>query len=186
MSLSFVEQMKKTTPDEWARRPEISRVLLWFLVPRTPREGERLSGIRKLKMKLFVEKGLLKCLNPLARKGRFFVATGKARRSLGLPSLKRGTDRDWDLIGWIKASPRQRLVVLKAMDSAKRLSEEIRERASRSNPSLTRISVKGVLKELVRGGLVETELSEKRRRYWISEKGRLILGDVDRLFAHRA
>jgi hypothetical protein len=175
-------KMKKTTPDEWTLRPETSKVLLWFLSPRTPRKVEKLLGIRKLKMKPFVEKGLLKPLNPLARKGKFFVATAKARRSLGLPALKRGIDKDWDLIGWIKASPRQRLVVLKATDSAKRLSEEIRERASRSNRHLTRISVKAILKELVGQGLIESKLTQRKRRYRITHRGRSILDALDRIF----
>lgn len=171
--------MEKSTLDERTRRPETSQVLLWFLVPRTPRQVERLLGISKLKMKPFVEKGLLKPLNPEARKGRFYVTTGKARRSLGLPALRKRINKDWDLIGWIKASPRQRLVILKVLDSAKRLSEDIRERASRSNPCLTRISVKGVLKELVGKGLVETNLKDRKRYYWISKKGRIILEDLD-------
>jgi hypothetical protein len=174
--------MLARTADDWLGRPMVRRVLGSFSVPRTPRHVERELGIGKLKMKPFVEKGLLKPLNPVARKGRLFVATGKARRLVDLPALRRGRGKDWDLIGWIKASPRQRLIILKAMDSGKRLSEDIRERASRSNPSLTRISVKGVLKELVRKGLVGTELTERKRYYWISERGRMIVGALDRVF----
>ncbi|MBW2174049.1 MAG: hypothetical protein JRF64_05285 [Deltaproteobacteria bacterium] len=136
-------------------------------------------------MRPFVEKGLLKPLNPVARKGRLFIATGKARKLVGLPALKGGIDKDWDLIGWVKASPRQRLVILKAMDSAKRSSEEIRERASRSNPSLTRISVKGILKELIEEGLVESELTERKRYYWTTENGRMMREDLDWLLANK-
>jgi predicted transcriptional regulator len=119
----------------------------------------------------------------MAKKGRFFVATGKARRLLGWPACKKGIHKDWNLIGWIKASPRQRLAVLKAMDSTKQVSEDIRERASRSNQHLTRISVKGVLKQLIEKGLVDTELTEGKRFYWITEKGRLTVNSLDQLFA---
>ena len=77
------------------------------------------------------------------------------------------------------ASPRQRFIVLNAVDSKKRTSEEIRERASGLNSNLSRISTKGILKELIGKGLIETEMSEKKRYYWISEKGRLLVKDMD-------
>ena len=53
---------------------------------------------------------------------------------------------------WLIASPKQRLVILKALDSIKRTSEEIRNRANKFNPHLTRISTKAVLKELTDKG----------------------------------
>lgn len=170
------------TADDWLRRPMVRRVLGSFSVPRTPRQVEIELGIGKLKMKPFVERGLVKALNPVAKKGRLFLATGKARKLLNMSGFEKGGKNDWDLIGWLKASPRQRLAILKTMDSTKRVSEAIRERASRSNPSLTRISVKGVLKELVGKGLVETELTDRKRYYWTSDKGRMIVDNLDRVF----
>jgi predicted transcriptional regulator len=169
--------MKKATSDEWIHRPWVSRVLVSFTVPRMPSQVVRRLGTKKLKLKPFVEKGLLKPLNA-ARKGRLFIVTNKGRRLVGLPSSKRGGDKDWDLMGWIMASPKQRLVVLKTADSVKKTSEEIRERASRLNPHLTRISCKGILKELVNKGLVKSEMRERKRYYWISEKGKLMVEDV--------
>jgi hypothetical protein len=147
--------------------------LFFKIYPRqAPGEVEKQVGGGRLKMKPFVEKGLLKSLNPAAKKGRYYVASAKARRCLGLPGFKKRIKKDWDLIGWVKASPRQRLVILKAMDSAKRSSEEIRERASRSNPSLTRM-------------LVESELTERKRYYWTTENGRMMREDLDWLLANK-
>ena len=164
---------------EWIHQPKINQILLSFSVQKTPKQVEKELCVKKLKLKPFVEKHLLKCLNPGATKARFYILTDKARRLLKLSSSKKEINKDWDLIGWIMASPKQRLVVLKAVDSTKRTSEEIRERASRSNANLTRISSKGILKELISKSLIETELIERKRYYWMSEKGRLILGDVD-------
>ena len=90
---------------------------------------------------------------------------------MGLSDYKKEKNKDWDLIGWILASQRQRHVVLKSMDSLKRTSENIRERASKFNSHLTRISTKQILKELISKGLVETEMTERRRYYCINGKG---------------
>lgn len=166
--------MKKRGVAEWIHQPAINQILLCFFVPKTPREVEKKLGIKKLKLKLFLEKNLLKSLNPGARKGRFYTLTNKARGLLKVSVPKKGISKDWNIIGWIRASPRQRLVVLKTMDSEKRTSEEIREKTTKFSPHLTRISTKGILKELVSKGLVETELNEKKRYYWISDRGKLI------------
>ncbi len=168
---------------DWICRPKINQILLSFCVPRTPRQVEKQLGVRKLKMKPFLEKRLLKSLTPGARKGRLYMLTDKARRLIELPSAKAEKNKDWDSIGWVMASPKQRLIVLEVMDLGKRTSEEIRERASRSNPHLTRISTKAILKELVGQGLIETELNKRKRYYWMSEKGRLVVDDVNRLLA---
>jgi predicted transcriptional regulator len=50
-----------------------------------------------------------------------------------------------------------------------------------SNPSLTRTSVKGILKELIKKGLIESELTGRKRYYWISERGRMIVRALDRI-----
>lgn len=171
--------MKKRGLADWIHQPKINQILLSFSVRKTPREIEKELGIKKLKLKPFVEKHLLKCLNPGARKGRLYVLTNKARRLLKPTGSKKAGNKDWHLMGWIVASPKQRLVVLKVVDSVKRTSEEIRNRASRFNSKLTRISAKAVLNDLVDSGLVETELIERKRYYWISEKGRFIAGGVN-------
>lgn len=172
--------MKKEVAD-WIHQPKISQVLLSFATPKTSKKVERELNIKKLKMKPFKEKELVESLNPEARKGRLYVLTGRARRLLKFPSSKKEGDKDWDLIGWVMASPKQRLVVLRTMaiDSVKRTSEEVRKRASRLNPCLTRISTKGILKELVEKDLVETEMSEGRRYYWIGEEGRNVAADCN-------
>lgn len=87
----------------------------------------------------------------------------------------------WKLIGWIIASPKQRLAILKIIDSAKRKSEELRKRASKYNPCLSRISTKEILKELIKKGLVETELNKGKRFYWINKKGKLLLKQINSL-----
>ncbi len=161
--------------NEWILCPAIKQVLEAFSEPKTPKQVEKELGIKKLKLKPFVEKGLLTSLNPMARKSRFYVPTSKARRLLGLPDPRDNVHENWDLKGWIMASPRQRLVVLKVTDSKKRTSEDLRERASKVNPRLTRISTKGILKELINRGLIETELRDRKRYYWISDRGRSIV-----------
>ena len=108
--------------------------------------------------------------------------TNKARRLLKLTVSKKEGKKDWDLIGWIMASPKQRFVILKMVDSKKRTSEEIRERASGLNPHLTRISTKGILKELIGKDLIETEMNEKKRYYWINEEGMKIVQDMKIIF----
>ncbi|MCF7910501.1 hypothetical protein K9L16_02405 [Candidatus Pacearchaeota archaeon] len=97
---------------------------------------------------------------------------------LQLPGDYINNSYDWNLIGRILASPKQRLVVLKtiAMDPIKRTSENIRKRADRFNPCLSRISIKGVLQDLAEKGLVQTDLGDdKKRYYWISEKGKKLV-----------
>lgn len=166
--------MEKRGVNEWRHRP----ILRLFLVSRTPREVEKVLGIKKLKMKPFLDKGLLKSLNPRARKCRFYILTNKARRLLGLPRSCKTTKKDWDLIGFIKGSPKQRSVILKTVDSVKRTSEEIREKASRFNPHLSRISTKGILKELISKKLIESEMNGMKRYYWITVKGKSVLADI--------
>lgn len=163
--------MGKRGVAEWIRRPKIERVLFFCSIPKVPRQIEKELGLKKIKLKPFLEKQLLKCLNPEARKGRFYVLSNKARKLAGLSPSKRDRDRNWNLIGWIMSSPRQRLVVLQTIDSIKRTSEEIRERAHKLNPHLSRISTKAILKELLNKNLVKTEMSNRKRYYWISKKG---------------
>ncbi len=165
----------------WIHQPKVNQILLSFSVPKTPKQVEKELGIRKLKLKPFLEKHLLESLNPEARKGRLYILTNKARRLLKLSGSNKENDKDWDLIGWIISSPRQRYVVLKtiALDSVKRTSENIRERASRLNPCLSRISTKSILKELISRGLIETEIGDDLRRYyWISDKGKVVVNDM--------
>ena len=170
-----------TNIKDWVERPEIRQILIEFASPKNPKQVERHLNIKKLKMQPFIDRGIIKSLNPLARKGRLYQLTNKARKYLNLPmSNKRG--KNWNLIGWILASPRQRYVVLKtiAIDKIKRTSEHIRRRASRQNQHLTRISTKEILRELLGKYLVETELTEIRRRlYWVSEKGISIQKDIE-------
>ncbi len=169
--------MSKRGADSWMSKSKIRYILFAFSAPKTPRQVERELHISKLKLKHFVDKGLLKSLNPNARKGKLYTLTDKSRKKLGF-SFNKNLKTDWDLIGRVIASPKQRLVVLKSMDSAKRTSENIRERASRFNPHLSRISTKAILKELIKDHLIETEMQDGKRYYWINGEGSLILEDV--------
>ncbi len=167
---------------KWINKNRNREILKLFVTPKTPKQVEKQLGLKKLKLKPFLEKQLLKSLNPEARKGRLYILTNKARRLLELTASKSEGYKDWNLIGWIISSPRQRYVVLKtiAFDSVKRPSEEIRKRASRLNPHMSRISTKSILKELISRGLIETEIGDDLRRYyWISEKGKSVVGDMD-------
>lgn len=149
-------------------------ILLAFSTPKTPRQVERELGIRKIKTKHFVDKGVLTLLNPRARKGRLYLQTEKLRVNYKF--------LDWDIMGWVISSPKQRFVVLKtiAIDSRKRISENIRKKSSGLNECLARISTKEVLKELIKKKLVKTEMGDDRRRYyWVSERGKKILSDIE-------
>ena len=172
--------MKKRGEAEWIQQLKIRETLIFFSVPRTPREAEKELSIEKLKMKPFLKKDLLECLNPEARKSRYYVLTDIGRKVLKLPVSKKGGVKDWELIGWVMASPRQRLVVLQTMaiDLIKRNSEEIRKRASKVNPHLTRMSTKTILNELICKGLVETEMNGVYRNYWLSDKGETTARDL--------
>jgi predicted transcriptional regulator len=174
--------MEKKNLADWINQQKINQVLYSFSFPKTPRQVEKQLRIKKLKLKPFLEKNLLRSLNPETKKGRLYILTEKARKLLGLYGFKKEGDKNWNLIGWIIASPKQRLVVLKtlAIDSAKRNSEKIRKRASVLNPCLSRISTKTVLRELVDKGLVETEMNGRYRDYWITEKGKEIIEDMER------
>ena len=165
----------------WLQQPKVKEILISFLFPRTPGQVEKKLGMKKLKLKPFLEKHLIKTLNQNARKGRLYILTNKAKKFLQLSDSIKSRDVSWDIIGWIMASPRQRHVVLKAMDSVKRTSENIRIRASRYNSNLTRISTKQILKELIGKGLIDTEMKGRKRYYWLSEKGKDFVIAVEKL-----
>ena len=172
--------MEKKEVHNRIHRPRINKILHAFFVPQTPRQVEIRLAIPKLKMKPFLSKGLLESLNPDGRKGRFYQLTDKAKRLLNLPINRKDNKKDWKLIGWVIASSRQRSVLLQTMsiDSVKRTSEEIRKRASKLNPRLTRMSTKTILNELIGKGLVETEMNGVYRNYWLSEQGRFLTEDI--------
>ena len=165
----------------WLQQPKVKEILISFSIPRTPGQVEKKLGMKKLKLKPFLEKQLIKTLNQDARKGRLYILTSKAKKFLQLSNSIKSRDINWDIIGWIMASPRQRHVVFKVMDSVKRVSENIRERASRYNSHLARISTKQILKELIINGLIETEMIGRKRYYWISEKGKKVVNDIDEI-----
>ena len=158
------------------------QILLAFATAKTPRKVETELKIKKLKIKPYIDKGLLKILNPKARKGRLYLLTNKAKKTLRLSTDKRIKNIDWDLIGQVLASPKQKLVVLRALDSGKRTSEEIRGRAVKFNPHLSRISTKKILNDLLTEVLVLSEMKDRKRYYWISEKGKKMLEDLESIF----
>jgi len=162
--------MPKRGTDEWANRPEVKQTLLVFSLPKTPKQAQVELSVRKLKLRPFLEKHLLKCLNPEARKGRFYILSDKARKSLKT-ECPVSSDLNWELIGWIIASPRQRLVVLRSANEQKLTSEEIRARGTQLNARLTRISTKNVLNELIEKHLVDAEVLERLKFYWLTPYG---------------
>jgi predicted transcriptional regulator len=159
-------------------KPMVRQILSSFNVPKTPKQIEKELKLNKIKMKPFIEEKLVVALNPNAKKGRLYVTTKKARNLIDLSEFKYRNYRNWDLVGWIMASPKQRMVVMKSMDKTRRTSEKIRERASKVNPHLSRTSTKGILKELHRSGLIDTELIEGKRYYWMNDKGESFLSDI--------
>lgn len=163
--------MSKRGPADWLNSPRVKQILLVFSAPKTPKQAQLELSVRKIKLISFLENNLLKCLNPEARKGRFYVLSGKARKQLNLSVSKNDTDQNWELIGWIIASPRQRLAILRVMDNRKFTSEELRARATQFNTHMTRISTKSILKELMEKHLVDTETIERLRFYWLTAYG---------------
>ena len=172
--------MKKKGVTEWVEQPLIRQILLAFLSPKTPRKVEQIVGIKKLKLKPFLDNMLLKVLNPKAQKGRLYTLTNKARELLDLPATRNNSRIDWDLKGWVIASPQQRLVLLQVTDLIKRTSEQIRYQANKLNPNLTRISTINTLKELVKKGLISTSKTNRTRLFWISNQGALLNDDLRR------
>jgi len=173
--------MKESELVEWVAQPKINQILSSFSIPKTPRQVERELDIRRFNLKLFLKRNMLKCLNPDSYKGRIFILTHKARKLLNSQYPKNLKGVDWELLGWLKISPSLRGAILKtlSMDSAKRTSENIRKRTFSFNPNLTRIGTKNILNEMVQRDLVKTEIGQDRRRYyWISEKGKLMAQEL--------
>jgi predicted transcriptional regulator len=167
--------MKEEGLIEWINRPLNNFILRAFSIPKTPTQVRKDLGIKKFNLKPFLIRNLLKCLNPESYKGRLYILTQKGRQLLKIQQIRSFQNKNYDLIGWIFSSPKQRLVVLKTMvkDSIKRTSEEIRKRAYNLNPCLSRISTKNILKELIEKGLVETEMGDDRKRYyWAAVNGK--------------
>lgn len=175
--------MVKKELEEWVYRPTNYQILVSFSPPNTPSQVQQKLCIKKLKLKPFLEKNFIICLNPNARKGRYYFLTDKAKELVDLWEENFSEKINWNLVGWIMASPKQRFVVLKtiSIDCQKRTSEEIRERASRLNKNLTRISTKGILKELLTVGLIKSEIIDRKRVYWINKKGRRIIQNISNL-----
>lgn len=174
--------MQKANLRDWIEKPEIKRILLSFLCPKSPRQVEKELGLRKLKLKTFIENRLLVSLNPEARKGRFYVLSDRTRKLLKIEDLIEAHCTNWELTGWVMASPKQRLVILQVLDAAKRTSEELRIRAQRLNPCLSRISTKSILHELVGCSILATVLANRKRYYWITPLGAEVLRTALRFY----
>lgn len=173
-----------TSTDKWTNQKQKKQIIESFLFPKTPGQVQRELSIKKFSLQPFLKRRLLHCLCPQNSKGRLYVSTNKARKILGQPEIKEGFMSDMELNGWIMASPRQRYVIVTTMAQCggKRTSEEIRIKASRQNPCLSRISTKSILKELNGKGLVETEMGNDRRRYyWLSDNGQSIVEHLKRI-----
>lgn len=165
-----------TSTDKWTNQQQTKQILKSFSLPKTPTQVQHDLSINKFSLQPFLKRRLLKCLCPQNTKGRLYISTNRARKILNLPRTKIKSKDNLNLIGWIIASPRQRYVVLMTMTKypGKRTSENIRIKAAKLNPCLSRISTKSILKELTDYGLVETEMGDDRRRYyWLSDQGNI-------------
>lgn len=166
---------------DWINLPRNNQLLFLFSDPKTPTQVKIKLGIDKFNLKPYLKRGLIECLNPDGHKGKLYILTNKAKRLLKIPISDQKNKKDYNLLGWIKGSPLQKCVVLKtlSLNSGKHTSEEIRIKSSNLNPRLSRISTKSILKELINKRLVETEMSEDRKRYyWINEKGKSITSEL--------
>lgn len=165
---------------DWISRLKNKQILFAFSVPKTPTQVKNELNICKFNLKPYLKRGLIECLNPDGYKGKLYVVTNKAKRLLKLSNTTQKIKKDYGLIGWILASPKQRYVVLKtlSLNSVKYSSEEIRLKSSTLNPCLSRISTKSILRELISKGLVETEMGDDRRRYyWLNDEGRSLASE---------
>ncbi len=150
--------------------PRIRQILLIFASPKTPRQAEKAYG-SKLKLKPFIQENFLECLNPNARKGRLYLVSKEVRKCFNLSYPETENCGNWEVMGWIVASPRQRLVIMRCVDERKLASEEIRMRATQFNANLTRPATKKTLSQLVQKHLLDSEVLERIRFYWINEFG---------------
>lgn len=105
--------------------------------------------------------------------------TPKTRQCLKDNCPEDDLNKNWELIGWIISSPRQRLVVLRAVDERKLYSEEIRAKATQFNCHLSRTSAKTILNSLVEKHLIDSETLERVRFYWINHHGLRIRQDIN-------
>ncbi len=172
--------MKQKLPD-WISRLKNKQILFSFSVPKTPTQVKNELGIGKFNLKPYLKRGIIECLNPEGHKGKLYVLTNKARRLLKISIPAQKNKKDYDLIGWILASPRQRYVVLKtlSLNLVKRTSEEIRIKSSNLNPCLSRISTKNILKELMDKELVGTEMGRDRKRYyWVNKEVKSLISEL--------
>jgi len=173
---------------DWINLPKNNQLLFSFSVPKTPTQVKDELGVEKFNLKPFLKRGLIRCLNPEGYKGKLYVLTSKTKKLLKISISSQKNKKDYDLIGWILASPLQRSVVLKtlSLNSVRRTSEEIRIRSSNLNPCLSRISTKSILKELINKGLVETEMDGDRKRYyWVNEAGKSLSKDLPQLLQEK-
>jgi hypothetical protein len=157
--------------------PRIKQVLLVFSIPKTPTQAARELSLRKLKLKPFLENHLLKCLNPEARKGRFYIVSEKARKCYKI-LCSDSSGKNWECIGWIISSPRQRLAIMRCIDDRKLTSEEIRMRATQFNSHLSRSSTKNILRELGARHLVDSDILEGFKFYWANLYGLKIKNEL--------
>ena len=160
------------------QQKKVRDILCLFSHPNMPKRVERKLGVGRLRIKPYIESGLLRSLNQGARKGRLYILTDEARRQLNVADTNGNEHDDWELTGWVLASPKQRLPVLLATDSTRRSSETIRKRASRFNPRLTRVSSSSILRELAEKGLIHTRKERRNRYYWLAEKGKQVLAKI--------
>ena len=174
--------MKNYKLVDWVNQNKNKKILHAFLVPKTPTNVRDELSVKKFNLKPYLKRNLLKCLNPESYKGRLYILTNKARKLLNLTLRKNKNGFDYTLFGWIISSPKQRAVILETLSKnlQKYTSEEIRTKASKLNPCLSRISTKNILNELIAKNLVDTKIGEDRRRYyWINEKGKLFASNLD-------
>ncbi len=169
--------MPDSITKEGINNPRVKQFLLVFSVPKTPTQAAKELSIRKPKLKPFLEKHLLKCLNPEAKKGRYYMVSEKARRHFNIicPDY---SNKDWECIGWIIASPRQRLTIMRCIDDRKLTSEEIRMRATQFNSSISQSSAKNILRELSGRNLIDSEILERIKFYWANAYGMKIKNEL--------
>lgn len=174
--------MKKEDANKWLRKKgERTAVLRIMTKPMTPTEiGEKI-GLKRIRVRGFLEKGIFKCLTPKAKKGRVYGLTEKGQKTA--KRLAKDEDRaysyfeldiDWYSYGWITCSKPVRMI-FKAVATGRESVKEIDEylKAPGRQLILTYSYKYKLLRDLVKKGLLSVS-GDKRKLFALTEKGKEI------------
>lgn len=166
------------------RRLEVFKLLY---KPRTPSEIRRILNLSKKDtvyyiLASFMEREIVVCLNPGARKGRLYFLTDKGKEDLITIVRDEKGDKNFEVIfydipqelisyySWVVSGGRKRLI-METVDDTDRVAEEVRKRLG---DKLTIFNTDNTLKACVKRNLVICTVKDEGVTYRHSEDGRII------------